>query len=84
MGIFFPMTEREAFIVSSIELTRMDGALSPEEMNSCLEVLKKLGYSDEEFERVEDKLDEYSAGSDSIDESEIEFINYFHRPSSWL
>lgn len=95
------MTEREAFILTCIELTRMDGLLSPEEMQTCLNTLRNLGYTDEEFDQVENKLDEYSeedliaaiermpkvmkknlllamqqiAGSDSIDESEIEFIN---------
>ena len=95
------MTHREAFIVTCIELTRMDGELSVEEMNRCFEILKTLGFSDAEFESVEDRLDQFSedelllsikdmppimkknlmtamqeiAGSDGVDDSEIEFIN---------
>ena len=41
------MTHREAFIITCIELTRMDGELSPAEMNRCLGVLKALGLGDD-------------------------------------
>ena len=95
-----PMTHREAFIVTCIEMTRMDGELSVQELNRCLDVLKTLGFSDEEFTLVENKLDQFDeqelilaikdmvpvmkknlllaiqeiAGSDGVDDSEIEFI----------
>jgi uncharacterized tellurite resistance protein B-like protein len=60
------MTHREAFIVTCIELTRMDGELSVHEMNRCIEVLKALGFSDKEFTDVEDKLDQFEE-NDLID-----------------
>jgi len=95
------MTHREAFIVTCIELTRMDGELTVHEMNRCIEVLKTLDFSDKEFTDVEDKLDQFEendlidsikdmglamkknllkamediAGSDGVDDSEVEFIN---------
>ncbi len=95
------MTHREAFIVTCIELTRMDGELSVHEMNRCIEVLKTLGFSEKEFTDVEEKLDQFEendlidsikdmglamkknllkamediAGSDGVDDSEVEFIN---------
>jgi uncharacterized tellurite resistance protein B-like protein len=94
------MTHREAFILTCIELTRMDGELSPAEMNRCSDVLKALGFSSSEFDNVENNLDQFTeedliasikdmavvmkknlllamqdiAGSDGVDDSEIEFI----------
>ncbi len=54
------MTHREAFIITCIELTRMDGELSPAEMTNCLNVLKSLGFSDSEFDHVENNLDQFT------------------------
>ncbi|NBU98858.1 MAG: TerB family tellurite resistance protein [Spirochaetia bacterium] len=95
------MTHREAFILTCIELTRMDGELSVEEMNRCSGVLNSLGFSSLEFDNVENNLDQFSeedlittikdmapimkknlllamqdiAGSDGVDDSEIDFIS---------
>ncbi len=54
------MTHREAFIITCIELTRMDGELSPAEMTNCLNVLKSLGFTDSEFDHVENNLDQFT------------------------
>ena len=54
------MTHREAFIITCIELTRMDGELSPAEMNRCLGVLKALGFTNSEFDNVENNLDQFT------------------------
>lgn len=54
------MTHNEAFIATCIEVTRMDGELSNEEMSKCLEVLKGYGINQEEFDAVVDKLDQFT------------------------
>jgi uncharacterized tellurite resistance protein B-like protein len=54
------MNSNQAFIATCIEVIRIDGEVSNQEMNRCQEVLQAAGFSSEEIEKTVELMDTFS------------------------